>query len=379
MAATAMVSRRVGEKKFKQASLTASQAILVTLIVTVIISSAGFLFAEEILRLMGATQEVISSGKNYTKIIFASNGAIMLIFLINGIFRGAGNAAIAMRALWISNILNMLLDPVFIFGLGPIPEMGVTGAAVATTIGRSTGVLYQLFHLLSGRKIIKISVKYFKPHFELIQRVIKIASGGVGQFLIESASWIFITRIVSDFGSEALAGYTIALRIIIFTILPSFGVANAAATLVGQNLGAKQPERAEKSVWIAARFNMVFLFSISVLFFVFANEIVSIFSEEQNVAGEAIKAIRMICLGYIFFAYGMVISQSFNGAGDTKTPTFINLFCFWLVQIPLSYFLSNYTSLDTYGIYIAIISSFGLLAGCSIWLFKKGKWKEMEV
>ncbi|PTB96762.1 MATE family efflux transporter [Marivirga lumbricoides] len=379
MAATAMVARRIGEKKSKEASFTAVQSIIVTLIISAILSISGFVFAEDVLRLMGGEEDLISEGRWYTKILFASNGSIMLLFLINGIFRGAGNAAIAMRALWISNILNMALDPLFIFGWGIIPEMGVAGAAIATAIGRSTGVLYQLFHLLKGTGIINISFKQLKPDFSIISRLIKIASGGVGQFLIESASWIFLTRIISNFGSEALAGYTIALRIIIFTILPSFGISNAAATLVGQNLGAKLPERAEKSVWLAARYNVVFLFSASVIFYVFANEIVGIFTEVSLVKAEAIKAIKYICFGYIFFAYGMVVSHAFNGAGDTGTPTIINFVCFWLIQIPLSYFLSINLGWETDGVYAAIITAFSLLAIISIIWFKKGKWKLKEV
>lgn len=379
MAATAMVARRIGEKKPKEASFTAVQAILVTLVISAILSISGFIFAEDVLRLMGGEEELIAEGKWYTKILFASNGSIMLLFLINGIFRGAGNAAIAMRTLWISNILNMILDPIFIFGWGIIPEMGVAGAAIATAIGRSTGVLYQLYHLLKGTGIITISLKQFKPDFSIITRLIKIASGGVGQFLIESASWIFLTRIISNFGSEALAGYTIALRIIIFTILPSFGISNAAATLVGQNLGAKLPERAEKSVWLAAKYNVIFLFSASVIFYVFANEIVGIFTDVSTVKAEAIKAIKYICFGYIFFAYGMVVSHAFNGAGDTGTPTIINFVCFWVIQIPLSYFLSINLGWETDGVYTAIITAFSLLAITSIIWFRKGKWKLKEV
>ncbi|MBK6266819.1 MATE family efflux transporter [Marivirga sp. S37H4] len=379
MAATAMVARRIGEKKPKEASFTAIQSILLTLAISLVLSVGGFIFAEDILRLMGGEADLIAEGKWYTKILFASSGSIMLLFLINGIFRGAGNAAIAMRALWISNILNMLLDPLFIFGWGFIPEMGVAGAAVATTIGRSTGVMYQLYHLLKGTGIIRISLNQLKPDFSIIIRLIKIASGGVGQFLIESASWIFLTRIISQFGSEALAGYTIALRIIIFTILPSFGISNAAATLVGQNLGAKLPERAEKSVWLAARYNVIFLFSVSLIFYIFAHEIVGIFTDVASVKAEAIKAIRYICFGYIFFAYGMVVSHAFNGAGDTKTPTIINFICFWVIQIPLSYYLATNLGWETDGVYAAIITAFSLLAIISIIWFRKGRWKLKEV
>ncbi|WMN06245.1 MATE family efflux transporter [Marivirga arenosa] len=379
MAATAMVARRIGEKKNKEAAHTSVQAIIVTVFISIVLSVSGFIFGEDILRLMGGSEALIQEGKWYTKILFASNGTIMLLFLINGIFRGAGNASIAMRALWVSNILNMILDPIFIFGFGPIPEMGVTGAAIATAIGRSIGVLYQLYHLLKGTGVISVSFHHLKPDFSIIKRIVKIASGGVGQFLIESASWIFLVRIISNFGSEVLAGYTIALRIIIFTILPSFGISNAGATLVGQNLGAKFPERAEKSVWLAARYNVIFLFTVSLVFFIFSNEIVGIFTDVAAVKAEAIKAVRFICFGYIFFAYGMVLSHAFNGAGDTKTPTIINFVCFWLFQIPLAYYIANQMGFGSNGVYIGIVSAFALLAIISIIWFKRGKWKLTEV
>jgi len=379
MAATAMVARRIGEKKKKEASHTAVQAIILTLAVSLVLSVAGFIYGEDVLRLMGGEEELIKEGRWYTKILFASNGTIMLLFLINGIFRGAGNASIAMRALWISNILNMLLDPLFIFGWGPIPAMGVTGAAVATAIGRSIGVLYQIYHLLKGTGVITVSFQHIKPDFSVLTRIVKIASGGVGQFLIESASWIFLVRIISNFGSEVLAGYTIALRIIIFTILPSFGISNAAATLVGQNLGAKLPDRAEKSVWLAARYNVAFLFTVSLIFYIFSNEIVGIFTDVEAVKKEAIKAVRYICFGYIFFAYGMVLSHAFNGAGDTKTPTIINFVCFWLFQIPLAYFMANNLGLGSDGVYLGIVFAFSLLAVISIIWFKRGRWKLTEV
>jgi len=379
MAATAMVARRIGEKKPRKASVTAAQAISITLIVSIVLGIAGYTYGEEVLQLMGGSDELIAEGKWYTKIMYGSSGVIMMLFLINGIFRGAGNATIAMRALWISNILNMILDPIFIFGWGPIPEMGVTGAAVATLIGRSVGVVYQLIQLTNKKGVIKIYTNYLLPQWHLIKRIVSIAAGGVGQFLIESASWIFLTRIVAQFGSEALAGYTIALRIIIFTILPSFGISNAAATLVGQNLGAKLPERAEKSVWLAARYNVIFLFSVSVIFYLFTHEIVSLFTDINGVKQEAIKAIRFICFGYIFFAYGMVVSHAFNGAGDTRTPSIINLLSFWIIQIPLSYLLANEFGFGTSGVYIAIITAFSLLATISILWFRKGKWKLKEV
>jgi putative MATE family efflux protein len=379
MAATAMISRRIGEKKPQEASYTAMQAIILTFLISIVLGVVGFIYGEDILALMGGEADLIAEGKWYTKIMYGGSGVIMLLFLVNGIFRGAGNAALAMRALWISNILNMLLDPLLIFGWGPIPAMGIAGAAVATTIGRSVGVIYQMYHLLKGSGIINIYWRHIAPNFNMMLRITKIAAGGVGQFLIESASWIFLTRVISNFGSEALAGYTIAMRIIIFTILPSFGISNAAATLVGQNLGAKLPDRAEKSVWLAAKYNVIFLSSAGVIFYIFTNEIVGLFTDKTMVKMEAIKAIRFICFGYIFFAYGMVVSHAFNGAGDTKTPTIINFVCFWIIQIPMAYYLSFELALGSDGVYIAIIASFSLLAILAIIWFKKGKWKLKEV
>ena len=379
MAATAMIARRIGEKKPAEASFTAMQAIILTLVLSGLLGLLGLYFADDILILMGGSPELVQEGTNYTRIMYGGSGVIMLLFLINGIFRGAGNASIAMRALIISNVLNIILDPLFIFGWGPIPAMGVTGAAVATTIGRSIGIFYQLYHLVKGGSLIKINWSQFTFDFPILERIIKIASGGVGQFLIESASWIFLMRIISSFDSEVLAGYTTAIRIIIFTILPSFGISNAAATLVGQNLGANQPERAEKSVWLAAKYNVIFLFSVSIIFYLFAPEIVGIFTQEEAVMKEAIKAIQFICFGYVFFAYGMVVSHAFNGAGDTRTPSIINIVCFWIIQVPLAYFLAIKQELMSDGVYLSIIGSFALLATISIIWFRKGNWKSTQV
>ncbi|MDO1444858.1 MATE family efflux transporter [Rhodocytophaga aerolata] len=379
MAATAMIARRVGEKKEKEASEAAGQSLVLAISISVLISLAGIYFAADILRLMGGSEELIAQGQGFTRLMLGSNLTIMLLFLNNAIFRGAGDASIAMRSLWIANGINLLLDPLFIFGWGPVPAFGVTGAAMATTIGRGCGVIYQFVILFSGRSIIKINWEDIQLRLSVIWQILKISFGGMGQFLISSASWVFLTRIISEFGSDALAGYTVAIRVIIFTILPSLGLANAAATLVGQNLGAGQPARAEKSVWRAAFFNMLFLTAVSIVLFILSENIILIFSQKQEVVTYGKQCLRYICVGYVFAAYGMVISQSFNGAGDTRTPTFINFFSEWVLQIPLAYMLAIYLDLGPAGVFIAIAISLSVLAIISIFLFRRGKWKLVKI
>lgn len=379
MAATAMVARRIGEKKPKDAAVAAMQSIFVAVALSVVTGIAGFIFADDILQMMGADAAVISQGIGYTKIALGSNLVIMLLFLLNGVFRGAGNAAIAMRTLWISNGINIVLDPLFIFGIGPFPEMGVQGAAVATTIGRGIGVAYQLYHLIKGTGIIKLAKEHLVLQWDIIKRLIKVGTTGAGQFLIASASWIFLMRIVATFGSEAVAGYTIAIRVIIFSTLPSWGLANAAATLVGQNLGAGQPERAETSVWRSAFFNMLFLVSLSVLLIIFAAPIVRMFNDASAVMDAGVITLRIFCAGYIFWSYGMVVIQSFNGAGDTRTPTVINFVCFWLLEIPLGYLLAINAGLGVAGVCLAVAISESVWAVISIIVFRQGKWKTVEI
>jgi putative MATE family efflux protein len=379
MAATAMVARRIGEKNPEGAGHAAFQAMLIAFGISIVISVAGIYFAKDILRLMGGSDELIAKGYGYTQWMLGSNLCIMFLFLINGVFRGAGDASMAMRSLWLANGLNIILDPIFIFGLGPIPAFGVEGAAIATTIGRSTGVLYQLYGLFNGKRIIKLTVANIRIRMATIKKLLNIAIGGMGQFLIESASWIFLVRIISEFGSAALAGYTIAFRIIVFTILPSWGMANAAATLVGQNLGAQKPDRAEKSVWMTAHLNTAFLGVVSVVFFIWARTFVGIFTEDPVVQDYGILALRIICIGYITFAYGMVISQAFNGAGDTRTPTYMNVVFFWIIQIPMAYALALHLQMGFMGAMISVAVAFALHAGACIYLFRKGKWKLVKV
>ncbi len=379
MGATAMVARRVGENDKEAAAVAAMQAIILSAVISILISILGIIFASDILRLMGASESVIEMGSTYTSIILGSNIVITFLFLLNGIFRGAGDAYLAMRALWIANILNIFLDPMLILGIGPFPELGLTGAAIATTIGRGVGVLYQLYILFSGKTIVRLLRRHIKIDMVIIKRLIKVAANGAFQFMIASLSWMFMMRIIAEFGDEAIAGYTFAIRLIVFTILPAWGLSNAAATLVGQNLGAEKPDRAEKSVWQAGFYNMVFLLLVSVIFFTFAYQLIGIFTQDPEVLKAGVLSLRIICVGYVFFSYGMVIGQSFNGAGDTFTPMIVNIICFWFIQIPLGYFMGKYLNLGVVGVCWAIVISETILAIIMITLFRRGKWKEVSI
>jgi len=379
MAVTAVVARRIGEKKFRRASDAAFQSIILSIVMGILLGSVGFFFAEDILYLMGGEPDLIKEGVGYTRIMYAGNLSIILIFLNNGIFRGAGDASIAMKSLWLANGLNIILDPILIFGWGPIPAYGVMGAAIATTLGRSIGVLYQFYHMVNGSSLIKIGVRNMVLRAKTVIELLKISFGGVWQFLIESASWIFLVRVMSLFGSEALAGYTIAFRIIVFTLLPSWGMANAAATLVGQNLGAGHPDRAETSVWRIARYNTLFLVAIAIIFFIMANPILGFFTDQLVVKDIGKKALQIICFGYIFFAYGMVLGQAFNGAGDTRTPMFISLFVFWLIQVPMAYILAVNLQMEGNGVFFSIALAHSLYAIIAMVLFRRGKWKKTVV
>lgn len=379
MAATAVVARRIGENEPEKAATAGIQAIFITIAISVIFSLIGIFFAKDILRLMGGEPDLIEEGYKYTMIMLGGNITVMLLFLINAIFRGAGDASIAMRVLWIANGLNIILDPIFIFGLGPIPAFGVEGAAIATNIGRGIGVVIQLIALFGTTSVIRVTLQNLKIKWNIIKNIVKIALGGIGQYLIGTLSWLFLVRISAVFGSEVLAGYAIAFRIIMFTILPSWGLSNAAATLVGQNLGAGFPDRAEQSVWKSAFYNMIFLFVISLVFGIWAEWFVRLFANEPEVVKYGALALRVICCGYIFFAYGMVISQSFNGAGDTKTPTIINFFCFWMFEVPLAWLLSRTLELGPLGIFLAIALASSLFAIVSIVIFRRGNWKTVSI
>ena len=379
MAVTAVVARRIGEKDKAGAGRSAAQAIWLGLFVGIPGVLFGIFLPKTVLGWMGASPEVIEIGSGFTTWMLAGNAVIILLFLNNGIFRGAGDAAIAMRALWLANGINIVLDPCLIFGWGSFPELGVTGAAVATTLGRGIGVLYQFSRFWRGNGRIHIHVKDWIPRFDIIWNLIRVSAGGVMQLLIATSSWIFLMRLVAIFGSFALAGYTISIRIIVFTILPAWGIANAASTLVGQNLGAKTPDRAELAVWRTGLFNCIFLSLVAVVFIIFPEPIVRFFTNDASVISYAIDTMRILSYGYPAFAYGMVLTQAFNGAGDTFTPTVMNLFCYWLFQLPLAYALSMLLGFDAQGVFISIAVADSALAVVSVIWFKQGKWKLKEV
>jgi putative MATE family efflux protein len=379
-AATAMVARRTGEKNPEAASKAGVQCILISLAVTVVISIAGVVFAPDILRLMGATEEVVKEGAIFTRIMMGSSAVIILLFLINGIFRGAGNAAIAMRSLWIASLVNIILDPIFIFGFYTWEGWGLKGAAIATVIGRGIGVLYQCYYLFKGNGVIKVKWLHFLPDWQVIKSLIKIAWPATFQFIIASGSWIVLTRLVAvTGGTDASAGYQIAIRNVVFFILPAWGLSNAAATLVGQNLGAGQPGRAEQSVLLTAKYNALFMAAVMLLFVFFAGPIISLFTSDPSVISTGKQALQIIGAGYIFYGIGMVMIQAFNGAGDTRTPTVLNFIGFWLFQIPLAYFLASVLNWGPEGAFIAIPVAETAIALAAYFVFKRGKWKKVVI
>ena len=379
MGVTAVVARRTGEKDGPGANRAAGQGILIAIVLSALIAVPGAWLAPEILHVMGASYDVVTMGASYTRLMFGSNVVIMLLFVINAIFRGAGDPMIALKSLWLANLINMGLDPMLIFGWGPFPEMGLLGAAVATTVGRGCGVMYQLWMLSGVRGRVRVDLGRLVPDRKMILAIINVSMGAVLQFLIASASWVFLVRIVSTFGSAAVAGYTIAVRIIIFSLLPSWGVANAAATLVGQNLGAKNPARAERSVWLCGHYNMVFMVVVAITFWLAAPWLIGFFTPDPIVAGHGITALRIVCLGYFFFGYGMVLAQAFNGAGDSWTPTWMNLFCFWVLEIPLAWWLAKTLNWGPEGTFAAIAVAESALALVSVWFFRRGRWKLVKV
>lgn len=379
MSTTAMVARRIGEKDPAGASVAGVQAIILGLSTSLVLGMPCWFYAPHLLQLMGASPHIIAVGTGYARIALGGCGAIVMLFLNNAIFRGAGDAAIAMRLLWLSNIINLILDPCLIFGVGPFPKLGVTGAALATFIGRSVGVLYQFYRLLRGTERIHIFMSQLRVNVRVLLRLVRVSLAGILQFAIADVSWIGLVRIISLFGSDALAAYTIAIRIVIFVILPSWGLSNAAATLVGQNLGAKQPERAEKSVWRTGLYNMIFLGSVGVFFVLFAEPVIRLFTNDPAVVPLAVAALRIISYGNIGYAYGMVMLQAFNGAGDTVTPTIVNFFGFWMLEIPLAYALAVPLRMQANGAYFAIVIAEGAIAAAGILLFRRGRWKGQRI
>ena len=379
MGTTAMVARRIGERDPAGASVVAGQAIGAGVAVSIPIGIVGVLLAPQLLRWMGASAKVVEIGSTYNAIVLGGSVTILLLFLINAVFRGAGDAVLAMRALWLANLINMALDPCLIFGWGPFPEMGLVGGAIGTTVGRGLGVLYQLWVLFSKRPRVALQPQHLRPDFAVLQKLWRLSFTGILQWFIATASWLGLVRLIAIFGSVALAGYGIALRIIIFAILPSWGMSNAAATLVGQNLGAGKPERAEKSVWWTGLYNAVFLSGVALVFIIFAEPLVRIFTQDPAVILVGVDCLRYVSYGYGFYAYGMVMVQAFNGAGDTTTPTLINLFCYWLWQIPLAYCLALWAGLGAKGVFLAITISESTVAVVGIALFRRGKWKQQKV
>ncbi len=379
MSAAAMVARRIGERNPDQAAVSAVQAIGVGVMVGLVVGATGTVLAPKLLQLMGASTELVASGHRYTSVMLGSSFVILQLFLINAIFRGAGDAAIAMRVLWLANLINLVLDPCLIFGLGPFPALGVTGAAVATTTGRSVGVIYQLVVLARGRGRIVVRREHLQLHPIVMLRLLRLSANGILQVAIGTASWLGLVRILSRFGSNALAGYTIGVRIILFALLPSWGMSNAAATLVGQNLGARRPDRAERSVWLAGFYNMCFLGGVGLLFVLFAPGLIRLFTSDPLVTPFAVDCLRIVSCGFLFYAYGLVFSQAFNGAGDTLTPTLLNLTCFWLWEIPMAYLLSIRLGLGPRGVFVSITIAFSTLALLGGLVFRRGRWKQQQV
>lgn len=377
--ATATVARRIGEKDPDGAARAAVQSIAVGLLMAAIIGGTGSMLAPDLLRIMGAGEDVISIGTGFTRVMLGASGGVLLLFLINAVFRGAGDAAIAMRVLWFANAINITLGPCLIFGLGPFPEMGVTGAAVGTSIGRWSGVCYQLYHLTRSGGRITVRAEHFRPQPALMRTILRLSGVGMMQNFIATASWMGIIRILTGFGSAAVAGNTIAIRIIMFALLPSFGVSNAAATLVGQNLGAGRPDRAEAAAWKAGLYNTVCLVIVGAIFVLFAPQLIRIFTSDPAVIPYGVGCLRIVAAGFLFYGYGMVLTSSFNGAGDARTPTFIHLFVLWMLELPLAWVLAYPVGLGPTGAFIAVAVAFSVLALVAGWIFNQGWWKTKRV
>jgi putative MATE family efflux protein len=372
---TATVARRMGEGDPERASVATGQAIVLGLVVSAVLGVVGVWQAPALLRLMGAEGAVVAQGLEYTRLVLGGNGVVLLLFLLNAAFRGAGDAAIAMRVLWIGNALNMVLDPLLIFGIGPFPELGITGAAVATLLGRGTAVCIQLAVLLRLGDRLRLGARHLAPRPEVLARLIRLSATGTFQVFVSTASWIGLVRVIAGFGSEAVAGYTVAIRVVLFALLPAWGLANAAATLVGQALGAGRPERAERAVWMAGRMNLVFLGSVGVFFMAFAPWVVSLFGVDPATSTYAAQGLRIISAGFFFYGYGMVLTQAFNGAGDAWTPTWLNVACFWMLELPLAWVLAHLAGWGPNGVFTAVTVAFSAMAVASAVLFRRGRWK----
>jgi putative MATE family efflux protein len=379
MSTTAMVARRIGEKDSEDAAIAAVQAIVLGLAISLGMGIPAGLAAPRLLHLMGGSPSIVAVGSSYARIALGGCGAIIMLFLNNAIFRGAGDAAIAMRLLWISNIINLILDPLLIFGLGPFPRLGVTGAALATFTGRSIGVLYQFYRLLRGTERIRVLARHICINIPVLWRLLRVSLTGILQFAVANASWIGLVRIVALFGAAAVAGYTVAIRVVIFFILPAWGLSNAAATLVGQNLGARQPERAEQAVWRTGLYNMLLLAALGAFFVVCATPVVRVFVDDPAVVAIGALALRTFACGNVAYAWVMVLLQAFNGAGDTVTPTWVNLFGFWILELPLAWLLATRTHLHAEGAFLSVVCAESSIAVVSVILFRQGRWKRQRI
>jgi len=379
MAVTAMVARRIGAQDRDAAARVTGQAIYVGGVLAIVIGICGVIYAADLLRMMGASEDVIAEGQGFMAMLLGGSASILYLFLLNAAFRGAGDAPVALRSLTLANAINIGLDPCLIFGLGPFPEMGVTGAAVATTIGRGVGVMYLVYSLFGGNGRLQLQLKHLLPAPQLMLRMIRISAGGIGQFLISTSSWIAVMRIVAMYGSAPIAAYTVGLRLIEFALLPAWGLGNAAATLVGQNLGAEKPERAERSVWRASKYNAIFMAAIGIVMIALAPQIVSLFSTEPEVIHYGTSCLRILGVGYPMYAVGMIIIQALNGAGDTTTPSIMNFICFWLLQIPLAYWLATAVGLGPNGVFLAIVIAESILTVMGVAVFRTGKWRFTQV
>ncbi|MCA9738692.1 MAG: MATE family efflux transporter [Gemmatimonadota bacterium] len=376
---TATVARRIGEGDREAASRATAQGMVLGGLLALALGVLGAWKAPDLLRLMGATPSVVDAGQGYARVLLGTNGVIMLLFLLNAAFRGAGDAAIAMRVLWLANGINLILDPALIFGLGPFPELGVTGAAVATSIGRGAAVCVQIVTLFRLSDRLRLGLRHFRPRVDVMARLVRLSATGTFQIFVGTASWIGLVRVLAGFGPEAVAGYTLAIRVVMFALLPAWGLSNAAATMVGQNMGAGLPERAERSVWQACWMNMAFLGTVGLFFVVFARPLIGLFGVDAVTAGFARDALRIVSAGFLFYAFGMTLTQAFNGAGDAWTPTWLNVLCFWMWEIPLAWGLAFRGELGAHGVFVAIAVAYATLAVFAAVLFRRGRWKTVAL